>query len=184
MFVRQKQNKSGSTSVAIITKEKGRYKLVRTVGCSCDPHEIKKFYRQGIEWIRQQSGMSDMFSDTDGRKRELAETERFISNIENILVNGDRLVLNRIFDRIGFGSIDDEIFRTLVVSRLLCPSSKAATMEYLLTSTMRHPKIFSKNFHQIVFNRFVFRSQYHCFSQCFSAYWYFIHHFSGRTKMV
>lgn len=75
--------------------------------------------------------MSDMFSDTDGRERELAETERFISNIENILVNGDRLVLNRIFDRIGFDSIDDEIFRTLVVSRLLCPSSKAATVEYL-----------------------------------------------------
>lgn len=75
--------------------------------------------------------MSDMFSDTDGRERELAETERFISNIKNILVNGDRLVLNRIFDRIGFDSIDDEIFRTLVVSRLLCPSSKAATVEYL-----------------------------------------------------
>ena len=75
--------------------------------------------------------MSDMFSDTDGRERELAETERFISNIENILVNGGRLVPNRIFDRIGFDSIDDEIFRTLVVSRLLCPSSKAATVEYL-----------------------------------------------------
>lgn len=72
-----------------------------------------------------------MFSDTDGRERELAETERFISNIENILVNGGRLVPNRIFDRIGFDSIDDEIFRTLVVSRLLCPSSKAATVEYL-----------------------------------------------------
>ena len=131
MFVRRKKNKSGSTSVTIIAKENGRYKLVRTIGCSYDSHEIEKFYRQGKEWIRQQSGMSDMFSDTDGRERELAETERFISNIENILVNGDRLVLNRIFDRIGFDSIDDEIFRTLVVSRLLCPSSKAATVEYL-----------------------------------------------------
>lgn len=55
----------------------------------------------------------------------------FLSNIENILVNGDQLILDRIFDKVGFNQIEDAVFRKLVQSRLSCPSSKAATVEYL-----------------------------------------------------
>ena len=72
-----------------------------------------------------------MFADTEGREREMSETEQFLANIENILVNGDSLILDRIFDRIGFDKIEDDVFRKLVVARLSCPSSKAATVEYL-----------------------------------------------------
>ena len=75
--------------------------------------------------------MPDIFADTEGREREMSDTEQFLSNIENILVNGDSLILDRIFDRIGFDKIEDDVFRKLVVARLSCPSSKAATVEYL-----------------------------------------------------
>ncbi len=51
--------------------------------------------------------------------------------IENILVNGDQLILDRIFDKVGFNEIEDDVFRKLVQARLSCPSSKAATVEYL-----------------------------------------------------
>lgn len=40
MFVRKKPNKSGSVSVQIIDKSDG-YKVVKTVGCSKDPHKIE-----------------------------------------------------------------------------------------------------------------------------------------------
>lgn len=54
-----------------------------------------------------------------------------MSNIDNILLNGTELILNRVFDRIGFNRIEDEVFRKLVQSRLAFPASKAATVEYL-----------------------------------------------------
>lgn len=75
--------------------------------------------------------MADVFEDAESREREMSETERFFANIENILVNGDSLILDRIFDRIGFDKIEDDVFRKLVIARLSCPSSKAATVEYL-----------------------------------------------------
>ena len=131
MFVRQKKNKSGSMSVVIVRKDNGRYKLVKTMGSSSDPQEIDNLSRQGKEWIRRKSGLADMFADSEGKNREKKEMERFIDSIENILVNGDSLILDRIFDRIGFDKIEDEVFRKLVVARLSCPSSKAATVEYL-----------------------------------------------------
>ena len=54
-----------------------------------------------------------------------------VSNIDNILINGAELILNRVFDRIGFNKIEDDVFRKLVQSRLSFPASKAATVEYL-----------------------------------------------------
>jgi hypothetical protein len=32
MFIRQKQNKSGSTSVHIVSKARGKYKIVKSIG--------------------------------------------------------------------------------------------------------------------------------------------------------
>ena len=61
----------------------------------------------------------------------MENTQTFLSNIEDILVNGDQLILDRIFDKVGFNQIEDDVFRRLVQSRLSCPSSKAATVEYL-----------------------------------------------------
>ena len=42
MFVRKKRNKSGSISVQIISKEGGKYKVVKTIGSSKDSEEIKR----------------------------------------------------------------------------------------------------------------------------------------------
>ncbi|MEK7718454.1 MAG: hypothetical protein AAB347_02405 [Bacteroidota bacterium] len=37
MFIRQKNNKSGTVSIQIIDKSRGRYKTVKTIGTSMDP---------------------------------------------------------------------------------------------------------------------------------------------------
>lgn len=87
---------------------------------------------KGDEWIRRESGMADMFAETDGKSREKEEREQFLANIENFLVNGDSLILDRIFNRIDFDKIEDDVYRKLVIARLSCPSSKAATVEYLM----------------------------------------------------
>ncbi len=40
MFIRQKKNKSGSVSVQIVSKTRGAYKVVKTIGCGTKCHEI------------------------------------------------------------------------------------------------------------------------------------------------
>ena len=41
MFVRRKCNRSGSHSIQVIQKVRGRYKVVKTVGCANTQHEIE-----------------------------------------------------------------------------------------------------------------------------------------------
>lgn len=51
--------------------------------------------------------------------------------MENILLNGTELILNRIYDRVGFDEIEDDILRYLSIARLSQPMSKSATVDYL-----------------------------------------------------
>ena len=44
MFVRKKINSSGSTSVQIIVKTRGKYKVVKTIGCSSNEQDYKSFF--------------------------------------------------------------------------------------------------------------------------------------------
>ena len=41
------------------------------------------------------------------------------------------MILDRVFDNVGFNKIEDVVFRQLVKGRLAYPASKAATVEYL-----------------------------------------------------
>jgi hypothetical protein len=45
MFVRKKVNKSGSISVQVISKIKGKSKLIKTIGSSKDEDTIKEWSR-------------------------------------------------------------------------------------------------------------------------------------------
>ena len=54
-----------------------------------------------------------------------------LSTIENILHNGTQLILNRVYESIGYDAINDYILSQLVISRLSQPMSKSATVEYL-----------------------------------------------------
>lgn len=136
MFVKKKKNRSGSTSVVVASKYKGVYKEHLTIGISSEPLEIKRFVAQGRDWIHEQESISqpalDLFGEESKQKQEeIAEVERVLSQVNNVLINGTDLILNRVFDRIGFNGIEDEVLRKLVLSRLSYPASKAATVEYL-----------------------------------------------------
>ena len=136
MYVRLKKNRSGSISVIVVDKSRGRYKELHTVGIARDESEIEPLRQKGLEWIRQRELEVHSELDLYGEERRACEseiemTERVVSNIDNILINGAELILNRVFDRIGFNRIEDDVFRKLVQSRLSFPASKAATVEYL-----------------------------------------------------
>ena len=136
MHVRLKRNRSGSISVIIVDKSCGRYKELHTIGIARDESETATLRLKGLEWIRQHELTIHPELDLYGEERksreyEMEMTERVVANIDNILINGAELRLNRVFDRIGFNQIEDDVFRKLVQSRLSFPASKAATVEYL-----------------------------------------------------
>ena len=109
---------------------------MHTVGIARDESEIEPFRQKGLEWIRRRELEVHPELDLYGEERRACEseiemTERVVANIDNILINGAELILNHVFDRIGFNRIEDDVFRKLVQSRLSFPASKAATVEYL-----------------------------------------------------
>jgi len=134
MFVKKKKNRSGSVSIVVVEKRGKYYKEHCTIGVTSDEIEISKYVQQGKIWIhnykKQYQPELDLYHGGDAAEEE-ESTLRFLSNIENILLNGSQLILDKVFDRIGFNRIEDDIFRQLVLSRLSSPGSKAATVEYL-----------------------------------------------------
>ena len=57
MFIRENKNRSGSVSIQVISKGKGRYRVVRTVGCGTQRQEIDRLKivtRQEIERMQAQ----------------------------------------------------------------------------------------------------------------------------------
>jgi transposase len=131
MFVRKKKNRSGSTSIVVVKKAYGRDSYIKTIGISSNGQEIERLFRQGQEYVHNLGGQKDIFVNYDEQLNEEYLTNHFISNIENLLLNGTQLILNRVYKRIGFDKIDDQILKHLAVARLSQPMSKAATVDYL-----------------------------------------------------
>lgn len=130
MYVRRKKNRSGTTSVVVVDKARGKYCEVKSFGASDSEEKILALIQEAENWIRSYGGQQELdFEDSKGQ--ELEETERVINNMDAVLLNGTQLLLNLIYDSIGFNHIADEILRHLVIARVSQPMSKLATTEYL-----------------------------------------------------
>lgn len=126
MFIRKKKNKSGVISVQIIDKSSGRYLVHKTIGSSSSLSTVEKLIVDANEYIRNLNGSQEFdFSDTN----QLIQS--VLGNITSHKLVGIDLVLGKIFDEIGFNKISDELFRHLVLYRLVYPRSKLKTTEYL-----------------------------------------------------
>ena len=136
MFVKKIKNRSGRTSVVVGLKDKGKFKRLTTIGVSSNEEELSALVNRGNAWIAERKERIHPTIDFDGqkekRRREDAALEDDIfGRIENVQLNGCELILDRVFDMVGFNQIKDKVFRQLVCSRLSYPASKAATVEYL-----------------------------------------------------
>lgn len=128
MFVRKKKNKSGSTSVQIILKTRGVYKVHSTIGCSSNEQEIEKYVLLAEQEIDRLSSPSQLF---------ISENDTIVDMVFSALNNasvrtvGPELIFGKIFDTIGFSQLSEDLFRHLVIARLVFPLSKLKTVEYL-----------------------------------------------------
>lgn len=126
MFVRKKPNKSGLVSVQVIDKSQGKYRVVKTIGSSMDSVEIERLVSEGKRYAQKMMGLQEI--DFTDHRRLFSDV---LSSITSHKLVGIQYVLGRIFDDIGFNQIKEELFKDLVLYRLVYPKSKLKTTEYL-----------------------------------------------------
>lgn len=136
MYIKRKKNRSGSVSVVVAEKHKGKYTELITIGVAKNQSEVCFYEDKARDWINHErmrrQPQLDLFDERINEcNAERLSVEQILSNITNISINGCDLILDRVFDKIGFDRIEDDIFRKLVKARLSYPASKAATVEYL-----------------------------------------------------
>lgn len=128
MFLRKLKNRSGSISIQIISKQRGKYKLIKSIGSSKDEQEIQKFILLGRQEIERLNAQSKLFvSENDSIIEQVFES---LGNA-SIKTVGPEIIFGKIYDGIGFNKIKEDLFRHLVIARLTFPLSKLKTIEYL-----------------------------------------------------
>ena len=128
MFIRKKRNKSGSVSVQIISKARGKYKVIKTIGCSQNEQELQKLVYLGKQELERISQQPKLFVSEDDEV-----VEHVFAALENASIRtvGPELIFGKIYDIIGFSRIKEDLFRHLVIARLAFPLSKLKTIDYL-----------------------------------------------------
>lgn len=128
MFVRKLKNRSGSLSVQVIQKVRGRYKVVKTTGCATTQHEVEYLCNLAKQEIDKLESQPKLF-ETDHDET----VDKVFASLQNANIRtiGPEIIFGKIYDHIGFGAIDQEMFRHLVISRIAFPLSKLKTVDYL-----------------------------------------------------
>ena len=126
MYVRRLKHKNGKTYIQVVNKSSGSYKVVKSFGSAESSNDIEALVDKATLWINSSLGMLELDFD-----REVTLYQNLLNNITSHKLVGIDLVLGKLFDEIGFNQIQDELFRDLVLYRLVYPKSKLKTTEYL-----------------------------------------------------
>ena len=113
-------------SIQIIDKSSGKYKVVKTIGSSKNPEQIKQLEIEARNFII--GNQLKLF-----KAPEETAVENFLQGLSNSQIHtiGPELIFGTLFDRIGFNAIEEELFRHIVIARLAYPTSKLKTADYL-----------------------------------------------------
>ncbi len=128
MFIRKKKNKSGSISIQIISKNNGKYKVIETIGCSKNDYELEQLEKEAKNRLLELEPNLFDFAQYQSQKQKLTN--------KDMRIIGDELIFGKLFKDIGCSNIDfknikdKEIFKALVISRLLYPGSKLYLIDY------------------------------------------------------
>lgn len=131
MFIRKKRNKSGTVSVFVLSTTKTRkQRLVKSFGSAYpnDTAAMERLMHQATSFIQEMEGPSlpHIYEEED-------VIDGFVSSLNNaqVQVAGPELVFGTLYDRIGYGSIRNRMFRNIVICRLFNPGSKLKTVDYM-----------------------------------------------------
>jgi len=129
MYIRKKKNKSGSISVQIIEKKNSKYRVIETIGCTKNNLELNLLLEDAQKRLV-------MLDPTLLDYAQVFSPQK-LSNKDTKVI-GDELILGKIFQDIACDTIvfdkrrEKELFRYLILSRLLYPGSKLYLIDYLM----------------------------------------------------
>jgi hypothetical protein len=107
-------------------KSNGKYLVVKTIGSSKSEQGIEKLHFLAKQELERISVQPKLF---------VSENDTLIEHVFDALQNasiktvGPEISFGKIYDHIGFNSINEELFRHLVIARLAFPLSKLKTIE-------------------------------------------------------
>ncbi len=128
VFYREKRNRSGSVSVQVLEKRGRKNILVCSIGSAKEQADIHDLKERASRFIAQRTGQQGLDLHLQDEQDRFDAT---FKSIGDVILLGPELVLGRLFEQIGFGAVPDEMFRHLVLSRIMHPCSKLKTVRYL-----------------------------------------------------
>ena len=129
MFVRRKLNKSGSISITVVDKSRGRYDVVKSFGAVKTAAEADLLENKAREWVREQEGDPATLFDNLSEAQLLEYAKTLPEG--RIELAGPELLYGELFDRLGLGAGKEPLFRHLVLCRLYAPGAKSRVRDYL-----------------------------------------------------
>lgn len=134
MFVQRNRNRSGTTTVRVMMRTKDGNHVVKKFGISSEEAELRRLEEEARIWIDEQEG-GQLFEYELAPIGNASDFNRMLtSSVKGLTLVGPELIYGRLFDKIGYNKVqtkDNELFKSLVVTRLYKPGSKLRTLEYL-----------------------------------------------------
>jgi len=127
VFHRVKRNASGSTSVQVLEKRDGRNIVLKTFGSATSEAGVRDLRERAQQFISARTGQCAV----DLPELEDDWFDLVFNSIKDVRLLGPELVLGKLFNQIGFDRIGHELFRHLVIARIISPGSKLKTVRYL-----------------------------------------------------
>ncbi len=129
MFIRKKKNKSGSISIQILEKVDGKNKLLKSMGSATQQDDIELLLKRASLEIPK---LKNQRTFNFGYTKQDTDFFHALQNTSSIKISivGPQLVLGKLFDNIGFNTINEPLFKELVLARIINPVSKLKTTEY------------------------------------------------------
>ena len=131
MFIRRKPNKSGSFSIQVVDKIRGHYKLIKSFGSSKTEEDLAAMEKEASDFISTYGGQTVIDFERCRKEEEREHAEKLFESIVDIRQDGVRLILEPIYNAMGFDALGDETLKFLSIARICQPKSKVATVEYL-----------------------------------------------------
>ena len=98
------------------------------MGSSADVAEIERLLQQARNLMPQLTAQSSIHFDA---LKEKEFEDAVFDSIKDFTLTGPELILGKLFNEIGFNAVKDELFRHMVITRLIYPVSKLKTIDYL-----------------------------------------------------
>lgn len=133
MFVRRNKNRNGNISIQVISKNNGKYKVIKSFGVSKNKNELQVLEKEAQFWILEYQNKNQLRLFNTIEPEDKAAIN-FVKSLQssNITQIGSTIILGKIFNTIGLNEINEELFKYITLARLTYPVSKLKTTEYLL----------------------------------------------------